>query len=115
MATRGMYVFEQNNPQNVYVHWDNYPEGAAQKFAEWLIKGLHENAETFCALSEGNMEPDENSHPDIAWLYRVMWPQLNPSKNYAESEAPPNHLVVVLVQTWIPTSMQVMVQILHLL
>ena len=80
------------------MHLDNYPEGAAEYFAEWLTKGLYETPETFCALSEGNMEQDEYSHPDIEWRYRVMWPQLNPNMGFAESQAPPNHLVVVLVQ-----------------
>jgi hypothetical protein len=98
MATRGMYIFENFSPRNVYVHWDNDPEGAAAYFAEWLTKGLHETPETFCALSEGKMEQDEHSHLDIEWRYRLMWPQLNPNKPYTVSDLPPNHLLIVLAQ-----------------
>jgi len=98
MATRGMFIFENHstNPENVYVHWDTYPQYAATMFAEWLAKSSTATPEMFCELNEGKMEEDENSHPDIEWRYRLMYPSL-PKLGF-EIEKPPNHMAIVLVQ-----------------
>lgn len=104
MATRGMYIFEGAKPESVYVHWDNYPEGAANKLAEWLCV---ENGtpETFCKLNDGQMEECEHSHPDIEYRYRLMWPTLVMGQRKKEdiqelfgTTVVPNSMAMILVQ-----------------
>lgn len=41
MSTRGIYTFkEPGQSHHVYVHHDNYPQGAAEKFQKALKSGL---------------------------------------------------------------------------
>lgn len=104
MATRGMYIFEGAKPESVYVHWDNDPQGAAEKLAEWLCV---ENGtpETFCRLNDGQMEECEESHPDIEYRYRLMWPTLVMGQRKKEdiqelfgTTVVPNSMAMILVQ-----------------
>lgn len=57
MSTRGMYVFKDKyEKHNVYKHYDNYPEGAAQ----WLANALSK------AWELPRYEPDEFAAAFIA-------------------------------------------------
>lgn len=94
MSTRGMYIFEFEKPQAVYVHHDNYIEGAIQKFKNWAeahnsgcspalgsdgkLSWQRDPApvdyQMFIDQNKGTAESSENSHPDIEYRYRVFTP-----------------------------------------
>ncbi len=81
MSTRGMYIFEFEKPQAVYVHHDNYIEGAIQKFKSWAdahnkssVVPAPVDYQMFIDQNKGTAESSENSHPDIEYRYRVFTP-----------------------------------------
>ena len=75
MATRGMYIFEAEQSTAVYVHYDNYPEGAANKLAEWCSFD-NPTVDMFVQANNGEyIDECEHDH-GIEYRYRIMYPTL---------------------------------------
>ena len=93
MATRGTYTFTNITPEadreegtkttvHLYVHWDNYEEGAATKILETVYLNLergNDKSDTpfrafiqdFKEVSCGEITSDPRNHPDIEYHYEI--------------------------------------------
>jgi hypothetical protein len=74
MATRGTYQFiDDNTKTTIYVHWDNYLEGAAKYFYNMLKKPSKGNLATqfIRAIDGAEITKSHDYHIDTEFQYNI--------------------------------------------